>query len=380
MRNVALTSRYHNSVIEVVSVFNTGMCSQFLSTDLPKLVETVQHNCDIADARFAGEDTLCIYLLKMREYYRWRTDASLNEPLDSEQLGNWIQHMEMNWEEMESQDYLPLKLGDQSYDRFDNRRINEIINPLGYVYSGGLGRRNQPVFFLGQLENVETTANCTVLISDKELARNIAAPPGMSHRGYIYVRRDALRRYLAMQIEEWRLSRKNEAMLNVMAHYGFDHTPDSALETLLDREQENLILHEIGERIAEELIGEGWRNVIKNTKDPIHELKLRAVRDNLADCVTSLPAFLSLRDQISLDFYYANMTPLRREMFPSFCAAYQSAKSVGDYRKLRNVVVQGRKHWLKMSRELVSFRERNFQRSKAVDIEYVDRLLERCVF
>ena len=356
------------------------MGSQYLSTDLSRLVETVQHNCDIADARFAGEDTLCIYLLKMREYYRWRIGASLNEPLANDLLGNWIQKMEMRWDDMESQDYLPLKLGDQSFDRFDNRRINEIINPLGFVYSGGLGRRSQPVFFLGQLENVETTANCTVLISDRELARNIAAPPGMSHDGFIYVRRDALRRYLATQIEEWKLSRRDDATMNVMAHYGFDQTPDNALETLLNCEQENLILHEIGERVAEELIGDGWRNVIKNTKNPIHELKLRAIRDNLADCVTSLPAFLSFCDQISLDFYYANMTPLRREMFPSFCAAYHLAKSYGDFRKLTNVVVQGRKHWLKMSRELVSLREQDFQRTTDTDVEYVDRFLERCVF
>ena len=356
------------------------MRSKLPVREISKLIETVQHNSDVADARFAGDDTLCIYLLKMREYYRWRIGASINEPLDSEQLGSWIQQQEIRWDEMESQDFRSIRLGDQTFDRFDNRGINEVLNPLGLVYSGGLGRRSQPIFFLAQLESMESTANCSVLISGKELARNIAAPPGMSHSGYIYVRRDALRRYLATQIEEWKLTRKEGAVAKVMAHYGFDHAPDSALETLLECEQENIILHEVGERIAEDLIGEGWRSVIKNIENPIHELKIRAIRDNLADCVTSLPAFLSLSDQISLDFYYANMSPLRRDMFPSFCAAYQSANCRGDFQVLAKVIVQGRKHWLKVSRKLVSGRHGNFARSPGADAEYVDRLLERCVF
>ena len=32
------------------------------SPDLDRLKQAVQRNCDIADARHAGEDTLCIYL------------------------------------------------------------------------------------------------------------------------------------------------------------------------------------------------------------------------------------------------------------------------------------------------------------------------------
>ncbi len=41
-------------------------------TDMQQeLISQVQHNCDISDANHAGNYTLCIYLLKMREYYRW---------------------------------------------------------------------------------------------------------------------------------------------------------------------------------------------------------------------------------------------------------------------------------------------------------------------
>ena len=42
--------------------------------NFPQLAETVQRNCDISDARHAGEYGLCTFLLKMREYYRWENE------------------------------------------------------------------------------------------------------------------------------------------------------------------------------------------------------------------------------------------------------------------------------------------------------------------
>jgi hypothetical protein len=348
--------------------------------DIPGLVETVQFNCDIADARFAGDDTLCIYLLKMREFFRWSAGADSDGPIDRELLGDWIMQKESMWDQIEEQKYKTITIGSREFDRFDNKGINNILNPLGLIYSGGLGRRSRPIFFLAHLEATEKTANCKVLISGEELARNMTAPPGMSHRGCIYVRRDALRRYLAAMVEEWKWAKRDNAMAAVLSHYGFENAPGEALETLLDCEQENLILHEIGERIAEDMIGEGWQLVIEDIENPVQELKVRAVRDNLADCMTSLPAFLALKDRISLDFYYANMTPLRREMFPSFCEAYRIAKSHGDYRNLTRVVAQGRKHWLSVSRQLVSSRDQKPEHAPGAESKSVDELLQHSVF
>jgi hypothetical protein len=38
--------------------------------NLPQLTNAVQRNCDISDARHAGDYRICTFLLKMREYYR----------------------------------------------------------------------------------------------------------------------------------------------------------------------------------------------------------------------------------------------------------------------------------------------------------------------
>ena len=39
--------------------------------DVQALSAVVQRNCDISDARHARDFTMCVYLLRMREYYRW---------------------------------------------------------------------------------------------------------------------------------------------------------------------------------------------------------------------------------------------------------------------------------------------------------------------
>ena len=51
---------------------------------ISELTKTVQKNCHIADASHAGDYTLCIYLLKMRELYRWEQDKSFSTNLPNE--------------------------------------------------------------------------------------------------------------------------------------------------------------------------------------------------------------------------------------------------------------------------------------------------------
>ncbi len=330
------------------------MSSHTPKINLPAVLQAVQHNCDVADALYAPDDPLCIYLLKMRELFRWESGIPLDRSIDRHSLGRWMTEKETFWDDLEDCDYRAIPLGDRQIDRFDCNAINDLLNPIGLVYSGGLGRGSRPVFVVAKILRVEEASDLTIFLCEEELARCMTAPPAMSHHGKIYVRRDAFRRYLAGMVEEWGWKKLDNAMGQVVSHYAFDTEPHQALNRLVDSEIENLILHEIGERIAEDLIGEGWRTMVGNLDSPLQELKIRAVRDNLADCLSSLPAMLTFNDRASLDFYYANMTPLRRELFPSFCDAYHNAHSTGNYQPVSRVVAEGRVHWLKISKRLVA--------------------------
>ncbi|NKB63837.1 MAG: hypothetical protein GKR95_17550 [Gammaproteobacteria bacterium] len=340
---------------------------------MQEIIDAVQRNCDVADARYAGDDTLCIYLMKMRDLFRWAVDVPLGQVADRKILGNWIVEKEALWDELEEQEFVPIIINGQEFDPFDNDGINDILTEKGYVYSGGLGRRARPIYFLGKLVETEATENAKIWVSGTELARCITAPPAMSQGRSIYIRKDALKRYLGSMVEEWSWKKREGVMGEAVSHYDFDSDFYRALDEMVENEKENLILHEIGEQIAGELIGEGWQEMVASLEDPIQEMKARAVRDNLADCATTLPAFLTLKDQASIDFYYANMTALRKKLFPSFCSAYEDAHEQRDLKGMVNVINGGRRHWLSVGKKLVGSYERG-------EMEAIEHYLEHSDF
>jgi len=57
---------------------------------LNELQQYVQHNCHISDATHAGNYTLCIYLLKMREFYRWEHALGFDTRIDNDDIGSWL--------------------------------------------------------------------------------------------------------------------------------------------------------------------------------------------------------------------------------------------------------------------------------------------------
>ena len=126
--------------------------------NIGQLVSTVQKNCHVSDAQHAGELTLCTYLLKMREFYRWENDIPLTRQLAKDDVGRWLQEREQMWEHLEASHFDPIPLERGSSDPFDADDINRELVPQGYVYSGGYGRFCKPHFFLGNLVTKETHA------------------------------------------------------------------------------------------------------------------------------------------------------------------------------------------------------------------------------
>ena len=75
-----------------------------------QLARAVQHNCNISDARFAGNYTMCVYLLKMREYFRWEMEQDFGANLTRDDVGNWLIAREQLWSDIEDQDYSHLDI------------------------------------------------------------------------------------------------------------------------------------------------------------------------------------------------------------------------------------------------------------------------------
>ena len=326
------------------------------------LLAQVQRNCQIADSRHAQDYTLCTYLLKMREYYRWTHDLGYDHVLRGSDVSEWVDAQEQQWDELEDSDYTPLEIDGRIIDPFDTNRVNAVINDRGFVYSAGLGRLSRPLFFCGELAVVEQLEGYRVLISGKEWARCMTAPPAMAHGETIFIRRDALRRMLWETIEDWRWAKRENALARAIRFYDFDSDADAALERMTDHEIEAVILHEIGEIVAGEMLGSEWHAMLGDIGGPATEFMVRAVRDHLADCMTSLPALLSSADTPSLHFYFANLTTTRKDLFPALSAAYQHWVDNENLSLLKTVVRNGKNHWMSVADRILQCHRRHGDR------------------
>jgi hypothetical protein len=321
---------------------------------LSHVLSAVRTNCHISDALHATDYTLCVYLLKMREYYRWEHEIPFNATIPKEALSRWLTGREALWNTLEGKSFESIPLSRQLLDPFDAISVNEVLNGMGYVYSSGLGRNMKPHFFLGSLEQQREHDGYTLYISGKEYARDLAAPPAMSLDRTIFIRRESLRRMLWEKIEEWRWNRPVNAMQRAIDCYDFDNAPEDALEQMTDRETRSLLLHEIGEIMAGVELGSGWEAMLSELPHCKAELMMRAVRDHLADALSTLPGLLDEAEPASLHFYFANLTSLRKMLFPSLLDAYAHWEQTGRTDRLEQRTEAGRNHWMSLARDIVA--------------------------
>jgi len=104
--------------------------------------------------------------------------------------------------------------------------------------------------------------------------------------------------------------------------------------------------------MAGERLGVGWGDMMATLSRPRSELAARAVRDLLADCLSTLPALLERRNLPALHFYFATFDGLRRQLFPQALAAYAACVNTHTLGPLRAVVREGGTRWLEVARSV----------------------------
>lgn len=317
---------------------------------LPELAQAVQRNCDISDARHAGDFGLCTFLLKMREYYRWENELPFTRALPKDELGDWLKAREQAWEDLVQDAFKPLPLAGGALDPFEAAAANRELLPRGGVYGAGYGRMGKPVFFLGELARIEERAGLIICVSSCEYARELAAPPAMLQGRTIYVRLESVRRYLWEKLEEWQWRKQGGAMARVLASYDFVADPERALARMAENETESMILHEIGEARAGELLGAAWSDRALAASGTRAEIGMRAVRDLLADCLVTLPALVARQNLPALHFHFATFDAPRRELFPEALEAYEAFVASGSLAPLERVAAEGAERWLAEAR------------------------------
>lgn len=311
-----------------------------------EFIESVQHNCDIVDARHGSDYGMCTYLLKMRELYRWQHGLALGASLDRAVVGDWLATREQHLEDLEAADYRDVMLAGTHFDPFDADAINAVLEPHGLVYSAGLVQGARPHFFLAELEAERRADHGFHLrVSGRELARCLNAPPAMTRGSAIFLRRESLRRYLWEKYESWLWSRPDNAMARAIADYPFDSALEQALDDMTNAEMAAIEAHERGEYQAGVELGDAWEAMLMDLSLTPAELMARAVRDHLADCTHTLPMLVARHNAASLHFFMANLGAMRQQLFPTLNTSYQRWLQDEDWDRFADVARRGALHW-----------------------------------
>ena len=326
-----------------------------MNGNLRDLCCAVQRNCHISDARHGADYGLCTYLLKMREFYRWENGLDYGTALTNESVGEWLTAREALWESLSEDEFAPLPFQDTQFDPFDVERINRQLEPLGLVYSAGYGLKNKPLFFLGHLERREDPGGVTVWVAGRELARDLMAPAAMCQGDRIYIRQESFRRLLWEKLESWRWHRPDNALGRAFAYYDFENRLEEALDEMVEKELEAVLLHEQGEHLVGLELGDAWNDLLSELGHSPAELMARAVRDHWADCRVTLPKLLEREDAASIHFYLGGLTGMRKQIFPRLISAYETWHESGNWGFLKECVSEAEAHWGFLARELMSY-------------------------
>lgn len=325
------------------------------------LIQQVQYNCDISDANHAGNYTLCIYLLKMREYYRWMHQLNYADDFESEGMTQWLKEKEEIWEQVVNKPFKHLKLDIFQVDPFDSDTINDKINVKNLFYHAGIGQKGIQHFFIADLHNHHQLEETDVFITGKEYARDLTAPPAISTQTDIVIRQESLKRMCWERYQEWAWNKLDNPMGNALSFYPFKEDIAEALDLMVNVEVNTLIQHELGEMKITREFGHQWSPMLLKMLGSKAELLARGVRDHLADCLNTLPYLIQQNNQASLHFYFANLTYIRKDLFPTALQAYENWSKTNDLGELTSVVQKAADHWQKTIAAILSLNAINPQ-------------------
>ncbi|MBF0265083.1 MAG: hypothetical protein HQL46_07405 [Gammaproteobacteria bacterium] len=319
-----------------------------------QLKQTIIRNCRISDAKYADNYTLCIYLLKMREFYRWEHHVPFGTKLSNDDIGNWLMQRESEWDDLEDQDFSNIEINGQKISHFDSEKINLNLEENNLIYSAGYGTYNKPVFVLADLISKTSFEDYQLYICGKEYARELGAPPGMCQDNDIFIRQESLQRYIWEKYEESHWYNEDNALARALGCYDFKNKPQESVEQMAAVEADTVLYHEIGEIQSNQIVGNQWSEMMVNIPRSKTEFLLRAVKDHLADAKSTLPRLIENNDESQIHFYFANFTAMRREIFPSLLQAYQQWLNNKDLSTLEKFSAQSDKHWQSVAQTVLN--------------------------
>jgi hypothetical protein len=321
-----------------------------VAIDIEGLKGQVQYNCDVSDAGYGGVFSLCGFLLRLRDLYKWQHGFLPWEEPEPSDLMEWVSHREEHWEEIAENDLQDITINGKTFHPFDVKAINKRLRPLGLIYGGGYVAGMKPSFFLAELLESRKLGELQVDLVERELVRDLYTTPAMRQGKQIFARRSAMLFFLWDQILEMRPSAK-EALVFALAQYGLDaeairRSPKELgweLKKVAASELETWIYHEIGEVREDIFPGKLWHEIVSTYSNSPIEMFARVIKDLIADThPEGLLGYIIQHDcKSSLAFYVSFLRPFTREFFPEMRQAFNEFRPRGDWSLIENARRKG---------------------------------------
>ncbi len=288
------------------------------------IIEDIQHNCNISDARDHGIFPMCTMVLKLRNLYKWEHGIEPWQEPETANLLDWIEAKECYWKTIEKEPYRHLGINGRKFLPDDSDEINSSLRDQQLVYGAGYGRSMKAIFFLAEKIDQRTVAGCPVLILGKERAKEMASPFAMVQDGVIFIRKESLRFFLWDQIQELRSSCRS-AFRHALSIYGLlqdgqlnQQKFKDTLDIVVDGEMDLFIYHEVGELLQTTLDSSTLQTIVGRFPGSVYELVCRSIKDILADTHPEglLAHLIREKRETSLSFYVGFLDGLRKELFP----------------------------------------------------------------
>ena len=298
---------------------------------LSSIVQDIQHNCNISDARDHGIYTMCTMVLKLRNLYKWENDLEPWQEPEPADLLDWIEAKEDYWKTITDEPYRHLDINGCAYSPDDPPAINAYFSDRQMVYGAGYGRSMKAIFFLAEKTEQRTVAGLPVLILGKERAKEMASPFAMAQDGVIFIRKESLRFFLWDSIQELRASCRG-SFRHALELYGLlqdgqlhQQRFKDSLDNIVDAELDLFVYHEVGEVLQTTFDSSILQTIISRFPGSVYELVSRSIKDILADTHPGglLSHLISEKMETSLSFYVGFLDGLRKELFPEIIDAHE---------------------------------------------------------
>lgn len=346
---------------------------------LDNIISQVKRNCNISDAKFWGEYSICGLLLRLRELYRCEKGLKLWERIPHEDISEWMSEKENIWKELQNKELENIIIAGSEFGPFEVSDINKKLETENLIYGAGYGIYMKPSFFLAELVSKRKIDGYEVYISGNEYARDLADYPAMLQDSIIFARIDTTKLRLWERFEELSVRDPRSPLSYAFSRYGINHgdKPSADIDNKFSltalSEIETFIYHELGEAIEDENLGEEWKELILELSGRKAEFFSRAIKDLLADTTEKgmINYIIKNQKEGSLGFYIVFLDGYRKLLFPEIINAFGRFIDTGDWELIEDARIEGYKKAKGYAERLLSIKREISDRAQL--LEYIEK-------